>query len=71
MMGDMADYANSMLGFSQARRTLKTPYPASEYSNNVLCPKCGNSMELKFGAYGQFFGCTNFPKCNGSRGVVK
>lgn len=32
-------------------------------SNIKTCPKCGNKILIKKGAYGDFYGCSNFPKC--------
>lgn len=39
--------------------------------NNLLnyypeqkCPECGSKMVLKFGKYGPFFGCSNYPGCD-------
>jgi len=31
------------------------------------CPKCGGVTVERQGVYGMFYGCTAFPKCNGSR----
>ena len=31
------------------------------------CPKCGSSMILRSGQYGNFFGCSRFPNCRGTR----
>lgn len=31
------------------------------------CPKCGAEMREKTGRYGGFLGCSNWPRCNGSR----
>lgn len=28
-----------------------------------LCPKCGIALVIRSGAKGQFYGCSNFPKC--------
>lgn len=30
---------------------------------NRMCPKCGNPLEYKKGPYGDFIGCSNYPKC--------
>jgi len=30
---------------------------------NDICPKCGNSLVLRNGKYGQFKGCSDYPKC--------
>ena len=31
--------------------------------NAGLCPKCGGKLVLRSGRYGDFYGCTNYPKC--------
>ena len=31
--------------------------------NNMICPKCGGKLILRKGQYGDFFGCSNYPKC--------
>ena len=31
--------------------------------NDMICPKCGNKLIIKHGKYGEFIGCTNYPKC--------
>lgn len=44
----------------------------SKSSEIVLCYKCKDPMVLKRGKYGMFWGCSNYPKCNGiidARGV--
>ena len=30
-------------------------------------PKCGSSMQLKTGKFGEFWSCTKFPECKGTR----
>lgn len=32
-----------------------------------ICPKCGSVMTEREGKYGKFWGCTNYPECNGTR----
>ena len=29
------------------------------------CPKCTNEMKLRFGKFGPFLGCSNYPECRG------
>ncbi|RPI70692.1 MAG: type I DNA topoisomerase, partial [Ignavibacteriales bacterium] len=29
----------------------------------ILCDLCGNEMEIKFGRYGKFLACSNYPEC--------
>ncbi|KZL89417.1 topoisomerase DNA-binding C4 zinc finger domain-containing protein [Clostridium magnum] len=33
---------------------------------NKVCPNCKNTMVLKEGKYGLFWGCSKYPKCKGS-----
>lgn len=35
------------------------------------CPKCGADTVLRNGKHGQFYGCSTFPKCKGSRSTIK
>lgn len=42
--------------------------------NQILCPKCGSKMVLRTAKKGpnsgkQFWGCTKFPKCYGSKSI--
>lgn len=37
--------------------------------NNNNCPKCGSPMIRRTGRYGDFYGCSKFPKCYGSRSI--
>lgn len=31
---------------------------------NGKCPRCGGTLVLRTGKYGQFYGCSNYPRCN-------
>lgn len=35
------------------------------------CPKCGEFMEVKKGRYGEFLGCSGYPKCKNMQSIVK
>lgn len=35
----------------------------------VYCPKCGAEMVKRRGQYGEFYGCSNFPNCRGTRRI--
>lgn len=37
--------------------------------NRVKCPECGAKMILRNGKFGEFYGCTKFPGCKGSRNL--
>lgn len=34
-----------------------------ELENNMVCPKCGNKLIDRNGKYGNFIGCSNYPRC--------
>ena len=35
------------------------------------CPKCGSPMQLRFGKFGPFLGCTTYPECKGIVNISK
>ncbi len=35
--------------------------------NDETCPRCGGKLSLKKGKYGDFLGCSNYPKCKYTR----
>lgn len=35
------------------------------------CDKCGATMEIKTGRYGEFLGCSNYPKCKNIQSIIK
>jgi len=37
--------------------------------NIPKCPKCDSDMTLKSGKFGEFWSCTKFPDCKGTRNV--
>lgn len=37
--------------------------------HNLTCPECGSRMELRPSKFGLFYGCTTFPKCDGTHGA--
>ncbi len=39
----------------------------SPFSSKAHCPKCGSTMILRNGPYGRFYGCSNYPRCKGTR----
>lgn len=51
----------------------KTEISTKEHINNIrtqqwnleygVCPRCGGNLVLRNGKYGEFFGCSNYPKC--------
>ncbi len=42
-----------------------------EIPTDEICEKCGNGMVIKFGRFGQFLACSNYPECKNTREVAK
>lgn len=40
-----------------------------ESQPEILCPKCGAEMVKRKSMYGEFYGCSNFPRCRGTRKI--
>lgn len=60
------DYLSMMKDFYEDFKTqLKRAYLLNEKQANVPCPKCSDQLILRNGVMGPFFGCINFPECNG------
>jgi DNA topoisomerase I len=50
--------------FSRRRPSAKQPADP-----NVLCPKCGAPMVKRHGPRGEFWGCSKYPECKGTRNI--
>jgi DNA topoisomerase-1 len=56
--------------FSQAVAHAETHMPEVEIDDQPtgeLCEKCGHPMVLKFGRFGKFEACSNFPECRNAK----
>jgi DNA topoisomerase I len=42
-----------------------------EILTDEVCDKCGSQMAIKFGRFGQFLACTNYPECKNTRELAK
>jgi DNA topoisomerase-1 len=42
-----------------------------EILTDEICDKCGSRMAKKFGRYGEFLACTNYPECKNTRDIPK
>jgi DNA topoisomerase-1 len=42
-----------------------------EIITEETCEKCGSKMAIKFGRFGQFLACTNYPECKNTRDLAK
>jgi Topoisomerase DNA binding C4 zinc finger len=51
--------------------TVTTPPPraATTTAGVPSCPRCGSLMRRRSGRYGQFWGCSRYPRCSGTRNI--
>ena len=68
-MGDMADLElmNCMDNFGDFTFFCYPPFPIKLDRGPGECPKCKSETILRNGKFGDFYGCTKFPDCKGSR----
>jgi len=50
----------------RAQRTMEKVDLGDQYTGEI-CEKCGHPMIVKFGRYGKFIACSNFPACRNTR----
>lgn len=66
VVGDIYHPLSEMLEKAQVGMTkVNTDRPSDE-----VCPKCGSSMAIKSGRFGDFLACTNYPECKTTRSMA-
>jgi ssDNA-binding Zn-finger/Zn-ribbon topoisomerase 1 len=80
-MGDMADFSlDNLYDFDEVycngeideetNEVIKSPFMYEQKVHGPgNCPICKGLTHLINGKYGLFYGCNNFPKCKGRRGI--
>ena len=53
------------------KETLQKASGLSAQPTKTKCPKCGSNMVLRRGKFGQFYGCSQFPRCRGTKNYNK
>src|SRR2546423_5660966 len=53
-----------------AEKQMKAPKQQA-IPTNEICENCGAPMVIKFGRFGQFLACSNYPECRTTREVAK
>jgi len=54
---------------SQAQEKMPTIQMGNEPTGE-MCPQCGHPLIYKYGRYGKFIGCSNFPECRYSQPIL-
>ncbi|MGH9760964.1 MAG: topoisomerase DNA-binding C4 zinc finger domain-containing protein, partial [Blastocatellia bacterium] len=55
----------------EAAKTHMRDVKRQEILTDEVCEQCGSRMAIKFGRYGQFLACTNYPECKTTRDIPK
>ncbi|GAB4566441.1 MAG: type I DNA topoisomerase [Anaerolineae bacterium] len=50
----------------EAERTMER-HNVEDQSTGELCDQCGSPMVIKFGRYGKFIACSNYPQCRNTK----
>jgi DNA topoisomerase-1 len=45
--------------------------PVEPETTNEVCEKCGRPMQVRFGRYGKFLGCSGYPECKNMQPIHK
>lgn len=64
-------YNNLEENIKELQKTVNTIEKQYIVNENIKCPECGSIMYLKTSKYGQFYGCSNYPKCKGIVNIKK
>ncbi len=49
-------------------------YSIGSWAKNTtisLCPVCGGILKMRMGMYGDFWGCSNYPRCRFTKKIIK
>jgi DNA topoisomerase-1 len=60
-------FARDLKEFEKYSKTRKT----AAIPTDEKCENCGSGMVIKFGRFGQFLACSNYPECRTTREVAK
>ncbi len=60
---------NNIVDKDKRKRHIERINNLKEFYDDKVCPVCGSKLKLKTGKYGNFFGCTNYPKCKYTRKI--
>lgn len=63
-------YDKFTLDLAQARKHMQD-IKRQEILTDEECDKCGAKMAIKFGKFGRFLACTNYPECRNTRDLAK
>lgn len=60
---DEADIKDEEVRHTHTLKIQKVLEEKRQSIQNGICPKCGSALIIRKGAYGEFLGCENYPRC--------
>ncbi len=63
-------YGPFELSVQKAAKNMENVKKDLEEETDETCEKCGGGMVIRWGRYGRFLACSNFPECKNSRSIV-
>jgi DNA topoisomerase-1 len=63
-------YQKFVVDLEHAKKHMKD-VKREEILTDEECEKCGSKMAIKFGKFGRFLACTNYPECKSTRDIAK
>ena len=57
--------------FNKPEKKVHQAKPRPKVVGVPRCPVCGAPMKLRHGRYGDFWGCSKYPRCNGKLSIAK
>lgn len=61
---DMEESANYYMSLNSREKIDYYEYYKSKFNlGNMVCPDCGGNLVKRNGKFGEFYGCSNYPKC--------
>jgi DNA topoisomerase-1 len=67
----LAEFYEKFTKDLEAARRHMRDVKRQEINTDETCENCGSPMVIKFGRYGQFLACTNYPECKTTRDIRK
>jgi DNA topoisomerase-1 len=67
----MREFSGKFNGDLERARTEMTQVKGEGIKTDEICEKCGSPMAMKFGRFGEFLACTNYPDCKNTKETAK
>ena len=61
--GTLEDFLSGQVKFTSELVEAATTANFADAENIFKCPRCGSALTKRNGKNGEFWGCTNYPKC--------